>query len=182
MLGTPEVWAGKGPSQTDFHVRNTTHKSSEPGCPPFFPSLLFPCLLSPYFPFFSGVLFPSSILSAWWQSPLHCPHLLSPAGRVPPPHPGASPPCTYGCCLQIRRDLGSFECRGTGRACSCVSFMLLAMARQILHLTTFLTEPVLPQHSSPRLLNLIPAHLPSRERGASMAPNATYWCPVLFFF
>lgn len=117
-------------------------------------SLLFPFWLSPYLTP-TGVLFPSCHppphLSAWWQSPLHCPHPLSPKGRVPCLHPGVPSPRTHGCCLQSRRELGTFGCRGNGRACSCVPFVCLATARQVLHVTTFLREPVLPWHNSPRL-------------------------------
>lgn len=154
VLGTPDVQTEKGPSQTDSHVRNATHKSDKPGCPLFPPFSALSLLAFPIsYSYRSVVSFlPSSPhLSAWWQSPLHCPHPLGPKGRVPCLHPGVPPPRTHGCCLQSRRELGTFGCRGNGRACSCVPFVCLATARQVLHVTTFLREPVLPWHSSPRL-------------------------------
>lgn len=154
VLSTLGVQAGKGPSQTDCHVRNATHKSDKPGCPPFLPSLLFPCSLSPSLPP-TGVLFPSCHPSPTpvpgGTHPCSVPHLLSPVGRVPPPHPGTPPPRTHCCCLWSRRELGTFGCGGTGGAGSHVPFVLLAVVRQILHLSTFLKEPVLTWQSSPRL-------------------------------
>ena len=50
VLGTPEMRAEKGPSQTDSHVTKATHKSNKPGCPPFLLPLLFPCWFSPPLP------------------------------------------------------------------------------------------------------------------------------------
>lgn len=56
--------------------------------------------------------------------------------------------------------------------------MLLDMTRQILHLTTILREPVLPQDSS---LSFQEPHC-HQFCGVSLAPDATHGSPVLFFF
>lgn len=79
---------------------------------------------------------------------------LSTEGKLPPLCPGVPPPHTHGCCPKSSWEMGIFGCRGTGRACSHVPFVLLGLARQISHFTTLLKEPVLPQHSSPRLPSL----------------------------
>lgn len=120
-MGTPEVQAEKGPSQTDSHVRNATHKSNKPGaipscllcsCPACFPHifLLQECC------FLLAILPPFQCLVAITPA-------LSTEGKVTPPCPGVPPPHTHSCCTQSSRELGIFGCRGTGRACSHVPFL-----------------------------------------------------------
>lgn len=133
----------------DSHVRNSTHKSNKLGSPPTsaFSLLTFP-VSSSYRRVVSFL--PSS------------PHIIARALSLPAQlyRQGTTfVPWDASSTVAAGRARGTFGCRGTGRAYSHVPFVLLPMVRQILHLTTFLREPVLPQpglfvsasHSIPKM-------------------------------